>query len=236
MDQKEGKENGEKQAKDKKDHVKKGYKGKTKDKEEKRPKHLTKEEVKQLEGNFDDDGFYILKEGGFYDPLGNYYNKDGCDEEGGHYDKGGFYVKPNAKKERGPPEHNDKKKPLPRYLIEQFRGHYDRDGFYLLKQGGFYDTEKMYFNKEGLDAFGGRYNKKGFYVKPSKHSGKLTKKEIEKLDGKYDDDDFYNLKGGGFYDTQGVYFDKDGFDEVGGFYDEEGYYVKPEVKEEKEFR
>ena len=33
-----------------------------------------------------------------------------------------------------------------------------------------------------------------------------------------------------------MFFDKDGFDEVGGFYDEEGYYVKPEVKEEKEFK
>jgi hypothetical protein len=33
-----------------------------------------------------------------------------------------------------------------------------------------------------------------------------------------------------------VFFDKDGIDEVGGFYDEDGFYVKPEVKEEKEFR
>lgn len=33
-----------------------------------------------------------------------------------------------------------------------------------------------------------------------------------------------------------MFFDKDGQDEVGGFYDEDGFYVKPEVKEEKEFR
>ena len=67
-------------------------------------------------------------------------------------------------------------------------------------------------------------------------SGRLSKKEIEKLDGKYDEDGFYMLKDGAFYDTYGVFFDKDGYDEVGGFYDEEGYYVKPEIKEEKEFR
>ena len=43
-------------------------------------------------GKYDDDGFYILEEGGFLDPLGVYFDKDGFDVDGGHYDDQGFYV------------------------------------------------------------------------------------------------------------------------------------------------
>lgn len=57
----------------------------------------------------------------------------------------------------------------------------------------------------------------------------MTKEEIEKLglDGKFDDDGFYLLKGGDFYDPLGYRFDKHGFDESGGRYDEQGYYIHP---------
>jgi len=35
-----------------------------------------------------------------------------------------------------------------------------------------------------------------------------TKEEIESRDGKYDEDDFYILEQGGFFDPEGYYFDK----------------------------
>jgi hypothetical protein len=37
-------------------------------------------------GKYDDDGFYIFEEGGFLDPHGVYFDKDGFDVNGGQYD------------------------------------------------------------------------------------------------------------------------------------------------------
>lgn len=57
---------------------------------------------------------------------------------------------------------------------------------------------------------------------------RLSKEEVEKHEGQYDQDGFYILKDGGFFDPNGYQFDKDGYDCLGGFYDEEGYYVAPQ--------
>lgn len=55
---------------------------------------MTKDDIEKLglEGKFDDDGFYLLKDGDFYDPLGYYFDKQGYDETGGRYDDAGYYV------------------------------------------------------------------------------------------------------------------------------------------------
>lgn len=45
-------------------------------------------------GNLDQDGFYILKDGSFYDPFGFYFDQNGLDEAGGKYDDEGYYVSP----------------------------------------------------------------------------------------------------------------------------------------------
>ena len=47
------------------------------------------------------------------------------------------------------------------------------------------------------------------------------------LDGKYDEKGFYNLKDGDFYDPDGYYFDKNGFDSDGGRYNEFDNYIGP---------
>ena len=47
-------------------------------------------------------------------------------------------------------------------------------------------------------------------------------KEVE--GGKLDDQGFYRLPGGDFYDPDGVYFNKEGKDKYGGYYDEEFIY------------
>ena len=53
--------------------------------------------------------------------------------------------------------------------------------------------------------------------------------------GYYDGLGFYILPDNqGFYDPDGYYFDKDGFDEFGGSYDERGYY-HPGEKNKHEF-
>jgi len=46
-----------------------------------------------------------------------------------------------------------------------------------------------------------------------------SKAEIEASEGKFDKDGFYILTDGSYYDYQGFFFDKNGFDLNGGFYD-----------------
>ena len=58
-------------------------------------KTFTKEEIEAQPGKYDKDGFYILKDGDFYDDQGYYFDKDGYDENGGFYDEEtGEYVPP----------------------------------------------------------------------------------------------------------------------------------------------
>lgn len=50
-------------------------------------------EIPEVEGGeYDDDGFYRLPDGDFYDPDGIYFNKEGKDEYGGSYDKDLNYI------------------------------------------------------------------------------------------------------------------------------------------------
>jgi hypothetical protein len=56
---------------------------------------------------------------------------------------------------------------------------------------------------------------------------KFTKEEIEGHEGKYDEDGFFILPGADFFDPEGFYFDKQGYDGIGGYYDKEGQYVPP---------
>ncbi len=55
-----------------------------------------KQDIEQLKGDYDEDGFYILEDKSFFDPWGYRFNihEDGyCyDEFGGYYDDYGYYV------------------------------------------------------------------------------------------------------------------------------------------------
>lgn len=53
---------------------------------------LTKQEIEKLAGKYDEDGFYLLKDGGYYDPLGWYFDAKGLDAEGGRYSDAGVYI------------------------------------------------------------------------------------------------------------------------------------------------
>lgn len=120
---------------------------------------LTKEEIIGLhpEGKEDEDGFIILKEGDFFDPLGYYFNTDGVDANGGKYDDEGYYL---------PGKIRDKSLiALSKEEIMAKEGKYSETGFYNLTAGGFYDPFGYYFNEQGLDAVGGLYTD-GLYFDP----------------------------------------------------------------------
>ena len=50
---------------------------------------------------------------------------------------------------------------------------------------------------------------------------KYTIEEIESYGGYYDQELNYVLDGGDYFDQNGYYYDKDGFDESGGYFDYE---------------
>ena len=149
---------------------------------------LPKEEIEKLDGQYDDDGFYILEIGGFYDPLGYYFDKNGVDGQGGFYDKYGYYIYP--KKTGGELgylptfELNEDGRSVDLRVytkeeIEADQGEYDQDGFYILKvDGSYYDPLGYYFDKEGFDAVGGTYDNDGYYIQPLLHEG-LYGEDIE---------------------------------------------------------
>ena len=45
------------------------------------------------------------------------------------------------------------------------------------------------------------------------------------LEGEYDDEGFFNTPNGSFWDPDGVYFNREGYDKHGGYYDDNNEYV-----------
>ena len=48
---------------------------------------IEKELTDEVEGEYDEDGFFVTPNGSFWDPDGVYFNRDGFDRHGGHYDE-----------------------------------------------------------------------------------------------------------------------------------------------------
>ena len=47
----------------------------------------------------------------------------------------------------------------------------------------------------------------------------------EDLEGEYDDEGFFSTPNGSFWDPDGVYFNREGYDKHGGYYDDNDEYV-----------
>ena len=67
---------------------------------------------------------------------------------------------------------------------------------------------------------------------------KNTKPFVERIlddyvEGEYDDQGFFNTPNGSFWDPDGVYFNKEGFDKHGGYYDDNQEYVPGEGWDEE---
>ena len=80
----------------------------------------------------------------------------------------------------------DKKPFIERVWSEDIEGKLDEDGFFITPNGSFWDQDYVYFNREGFDKHGGRYDENGEYVPGKGWDDNLNCYESEK--DNYDDE------------------------------------------------
>ena len=64
--------------------------------------------------------------------------------------------------------------------------------------------------------------------KPSKPKDFVEREWNDFTEGEYDDNGFFVTPNGSFWDPDGVYFNKEGYDKHGGYYDDNNEYVPGE--------
>ena len=78
-------------------------------------------------------------------------------------------------------EKKPEKKPfIEREWTEDTKGEYDQDGFFVTPNGSFWDADNVYFNREGFDRHGGRYDEHGEYIPGEGWDDNLNCYESEK--------------------------------------------------------
>ena len=164
---------------------------------------MKKEEIEAFEGYYNSDGFFLLKDGGFFDCNGYRFDKDGYDGLGGFYDEDGYYVTPQKAKQINQDGRSTLLKKHTKEEIEQSKGDYDEDGFYILEEGklgdgegakeqdgGYFDPLGYFFDKDGFDAVGGQYDKEGYYIRPAQENfGGYYFDDLEDYDLNDDEED-----------------------------------------------
>ena len=80
----------------------------------------------------------------------------------------------------------DKKPFIERVWSDDIEGKLDEDGFFITPNGSFWDQDYVYFNREGFDKHGGRYDENGEYVPGKGWDDNLNCYESEK--DNYDDE------------------------------------------------
>ena len=101
---------------------------------------------------------------------------------------------------------------------EEIEGELDEDGFFITPNGSFWDPDYVYFNREGFDKHGGRYDEHGEYIPGKGWDEENNCYESEKEDH-LDDDDYddeeeaynknFNFENDNFDDLEGDVFESD---------------------------
>lgn len=79
---------------------------------------------------------------------------------------------------------------------EDIEGELDNDGFFITPNGSFWDQDYVYFNRDGFDKHGGRYDENGEYVPGEGWDDNLNCYESEKEDYNNEKDDDNDLDEG----------------------------------------
>ena len=74
----------------------------------------------------------------------------------------------------------EKKEFIEREWTEDIEGKLDEDGFFVTPNGSFWDQDYVYFNREGFDRHGGRYDENGEYIPGEGWDDNLNCYESEK--------------------------------------------------------
>ena len=90
----------------------------------------------------------------------------------------------------------EKKPFVEREWSEDIEGKLDDDGFFITPNGSFWDQDYVYFNREGFDKHGGRYDENGEYIPGEGWDDNLNCYESEKEDYNYEKDDDNDLDEG----------------------------------------
>ena len=90
----------------------------------------------------------------------------------------------------------EKKPFVEREWSEDIEGKLDDDGFFITPNGSFWDQDYVYFNREGFDKHGGRYDENGEYIPGEGWDDNLNCYESEKEDYNNEKDDDNDLDEG----------------------------------------
>ena len=90
----------------------------------------------------------------------------------------------------------EKKPFVEREWSEDIEGKLDEDGFFITPNGSFWDQDYVYFNREGFDKHGGRYDENGEYIPGEGWDDNLNCYESEKEDYNNEKDDDNDLDEG----------------------------------------
>ncbi len=118
------------------------------------------------------------------------------------------------------PIKEDKKVLIEKIIIDDLGEEYDDEDYLNTLNESFWELDGRNFNKEGFDKLG-EYFDDDEYI-PGAGSEKILNDYVE---GEYDDEGFFNTPNGSFWDPDGVYFNREGYDKHGGYYDDNNEYV-----------
>jgi hypothetical protein len=90
----------------------------------------------------------------------------------------------------------EKKPFIEREWTEDIEGKLDEDGFFVTPNGSFWDQDYVYFNREGFDRHGGRYDENGEYIPGEGWDDNLNCYESEKEEYKNEKDEDNELDEG----------------------------------------
>ena len=110
-----------------------------------------------IEGDYDEDGFFITPNGSFWDPDGVYFNRQGYDKHGGYYDdSNGEYVPGKGWDHVNNCYYDDDDDFYEDEEEEDHYGYNDDDDLLDEEIPITGDIEKIHITKEELEAIGGK--------------------------------------------------------------------------------
>ena len=139
------------------------------------------------------------------------------------------------KKEEQAPENKeatkDEKKFIEREWTEDIEGKLDDDGFFITPNGSFWDPDYVYFNRDGFDKHGGKYDETGEYIPGPGWDDELNCYESEKElnDDDAQDDDAEEDENDGGNDLDVKYTEEEMMAELAGFDDDDDLFEGKDI-------